>query len=87
MKFDAEEKEILKYFEKAKLETNEEDIAHYQEYARDTLRKDKRISIRISSRDLEGIQKRAIREGLPYQSLISSIIHKYVAGSLVEKPE
>ena len=69
MKLDEEEREILEYFEKAKLSTNEEDLVRYQEYARHTLRKDKRISIRISSRDLEGIQKKAIREGLPYQNL------------------
>ena len=51
------EREILDYFENAKLRTNEDDLARYQEYARHTLRKDKRISIRISSRDLEGIER------------------------------
>ena len=52
----------------------------YAMIARHTLRKDKRINIRISQRDLEGIQVKAVREGIPYQTLISSVLHKYVAG-------
>ena len=44
--------------------------------------KDKRINIRISGRDLESIQRRALEEGIPYQTLVSSIAHKYVSGSL-----
>jgi predicted DNA binding CopG/RHH family protein len=49
--------------------------------AEETFRKDKRINIRISSRDLESIQRRALEEGIPYQTLVSSILHKYVSGS------
>jgi len=45
-------------------------------------KKDKRINIRLSSRDLSAIQKKALKEGLPYQTLVSSILHKYVSGSL-----
>ncbi len=52
----------------------------YAMIARHTLRKDKRINIRISQRDLEGLQVKAVREGIPYQTLISSVLHKYVAG-------
>jgi predicted DNA binding CopG/RHH family protein len=48
--------------------------------AEETIRKDKRINIRISSRDLEALQRRAIEEGLPYQSLVPSVLHKYVSG-------
>ncbi len=51
----------------------------YAGYAELTFKKDKRLNIRISSKDLEGIQKIAIEEGMPYQTLISSIIHKYIA--------
>lgn len=51
----------------------------YTEYAKAALRKDKRLNIRMSSRDIEGIQKIAVNEGIPYQTLISSILHKYVA--------
>ena len=57
----------------------------YQAYARATFRKDKRINIRISERDMIALQKRAIREGIPYQTLISSVLHKYVSGALTEK--
>ena len=50
--------------------------------ARNTFKKDKRINIRISNRDLTAIQSRASQEGIPYQTLVSSIIHKYISGSL-----
>ncbi|GAB4492682.1 MAG: CopG family antitoxin [Anaerolineales bacterium] len=62
-----------------------EQAAQYQAYARATLRKDKRVNIRISEQDLQGLQKRAMREGIPYQTLISSVLHKYVSGLLSEK--
>ena len=47
-----------------------------------TVRKDKRINIRISNRDLTAIQAKASEEDIPYQTLVSSIIHKYISGSL-----
>ena len=53
--------------------------------ARNTLQKDKRINIRMSSRDLNQVQVIAAQEGIPYQTLISSIIHKYVAGALIDR--
>ena len=61
------------------------EIKRYQEYARATFRKDRRVSIRISSKDLAGLQKRALEEGIPYQTLISSVLHKYLARTLVER--
>ena len=57
----------------------------YRAYARSTFRKDKRINIRISEKDLLDLQKRAVREGIPYQTLISSVLHKYINGGLIEK--
>ena len=54
------------------------------EYARNTLRKDKRLNIRISERDLIELQRKAVKEGLPYQTYVSSIIHKFISGTLVE---
>ena len=60
-------------------------IIKYQEYAKATFRKDKRINIRISENDLVGIPKKAVEEGLPYQTLISSVLHKFISGRLVEK--
>lgn len=47
----------------------------YSRYAKATFRKDRRLNIRLSSKDLEAIQKRALAEGLPYQTLISSLLH------------
>ncbi len=49
-----------------------------------TFKKDKKINVKISSRDLSAIQRRALKEGMPYQTLVSSIIHKYVSGSLCD---
>ena len=57
----------------------------YRAYARAAFRKDKRINIRISEKDLLDIQKCAVREGIPYQTLISSVLHKYANGMLSEK--
>ncbi|MDD9985708.1 MAG: antitoxin [Spirochaetaceae bacterium] len=56
----------------------------YRAAARATLRKDKRVSIRMSERDLIHFRKAALREGLPYQTLISSVLHKYINGLLVD---
>ena len=57
----------------------------YRAYARATFRKDKRVNIRISEKDLLDLQKRAIRQGIPYQTLLSSVLHKYANGVLTEK--
>jgi predicted DNA binding CopG/RHH family protein len=54
-------------------------------YARNTLKKDKRLNIRISERGLVELQRKALREGLPYQTFVSSILHKFVNGTLVEE--
>jgi predicted DNA binding CopG/RHH family protein len=62
----------------------EEERKRYSRYAAATSQKDRRVNIRISGKDLEAIQKRAAEEGLPYQTLISSLLHKYVAGRLRE---
>ncbi len=54
----------------------------YEEYARYSLNKRKRINIRMSERDLKKIQAKAIEEGIPYQSLVSMLIHKYNEGKI-----
>jgi len=59
-----------------------EEIKKYQKYASNTLNKNKKINIRITDWDYEKIKIKAVSEGLPYQTLISSIIHKYVTGQL-----
>lgn len=85
MKLDKDERELLASFERGEWKSIR-DLSHakkhYQEAARETLRKDKRINIRLSQKDLEGIQAKAVRDGMPYQTLISSIIHKFVIGNL-----
>ncbi|MBW2079185.1 MAG: antitoxin [Deltaproteobacteria bacterium] len=53
--------------------------------ARNTLKKDKRINLRLTQKDYHQIQVKAIEEGIPYQTLISSIIHKYLNGSLAPR--
>ena len=63
----------------------EKERARYQGYARAMLKKDRRINIRLSQKDLEALQLLALEEGIPYQTLIASILHKYVSGSLVER--
>jgi predicted DNA binding CopG/RHH family protein len=85
---DDEEKNILASYDRGEwrpVKDQEKEIKKLGEYARNTLRKDKRINIRMSSKDLDQVQAIAAEEGIPYQTLISSIIHKYVSGRLVEK--
>ncbi len=88
MKLTEEEREILESVERGewrRIPDFEERALGYQEAARATLRKDKRVNIRMTGRDLARIQKKAIEEGLPYQTLISSILHKYIDGRLIER--
>ncbi len=84
----SEEKDILDSFEKGQwrpAKNRKREIKRLQQYARNTLQKDKRINIRMSSKDLDGVRVIATQQGIPYQTLISSVIHKYVAGYLKEK--
>ena len=85
---DLEEREILESYERDEwrpVKNGSSEIAKLQQYARNTLQKSKRINIRLAERDLVGIQAKAIEEGLPYQTLISSILHKYLSGRLTER--
>jgi len=87
MKLDANEKDILDSVERGEWRSargGKRERSRYTRYARATFRKDRRLNIRISSKDLEAIQKRALEEGLPYQTLISSLLHKYASGRLKE---
>ena len=85
---DQEERDYLESFEKGEWKSviSDDLKAHYQAMARATFRKDKRVNIRISGKDLELIQERALKEGIPYQTLMASILHKYAHGTLAEKP-
>ncbi len=85
MKLDANEKDLLDSVEKGEWRSVrgvKEEKKRYAGYAAATFRKDKRVNIRISGKDLDALQKRALEEGLPYQTLISSLIHKFVSGRL-----
>ena len=85
---DEEEKDILESYERGEwlpVKNPKAEIKKLRQYARNTLQKDKRINIRMSSKDLDQVQIIAVQEGIPYQTLISSIVHKYVAGYLIEK--
>ena len=83
-KLSKEEKEILKAFEAGEFKTvlTPRRKKMLQASAEETFRKDRRINIRISGRDLESLQRRALEEGIPYQTLVSSVLHKYVSGGL-----
>ena len=88
MNLNKEEKEILDAYEKgdfSSIPNAKKEIAKYREYAKSTLQKNKRINIRISERDLIHLQKEAVAEGLPYQTFISSILHKFISGQLTRK--
>jgi len=61
------------------------EINKYAKYAKRSLKKDQRISIRMSKQDLIGIKTRAADEGIPYQTLISSIVHRYIMGGLAAR--
>lgn len=87
MRLDADEKELLQSVESGEWKSaggDKRERARYTRYAAATFRKDRRLNIRVSSKDLEAIQKRALEEGLPYQTLISSLLHKYASGRLKE---
>ncbi len=77
--FDSEELDILKAFENGKLNGSAPSESMVLA-AQQTLKKNKNINIRISENDLESIKLRAAREGMPYQTLIGSLIHKYASG-------
>ncbi len=82
-----EDLELLEAFDAGNLQRapNAAEIQkRHQEYAEAMFKKDARINIRLSSKDLRGLQKKALAEGIPYQTLVASIIHKYVEGRLHE---
>ena len=87
MKVDQEEKEILEAYDRGELKLStpsKKEIAKVKATARNTFRKNRRVTIRLYDHDLKGIQKKAMEKGIPYQTLISGMIHQYVEGDLVE---
>jgi predicted DNA binding CopG/RHH family protein len=85
MKLGKEERDLVRSIEKGEWKSVKDvrqEIARHTEYAKATFRKEKRVNIRISEKDLNAIQSRALEEGIPYQTLMSSVLHKYVNGAL-----
>ena len=81
------EEEILASFERGEWQPSpkgKSEIARFAAMASASLIKDKRVNIRISSRDLDDIQAKAAEEAIPYQTLMASVLHKYVSGRLIE---
>jgi predicted DNA binding CopG/RHH family protein len=88
MKYDKEEKAIVDAYEKDLMvlsKPSKKEIEAIKATARKTLVKDKRITIRLYDHDYQGIQKKAMEMGIPYQTLISGIIHRYIEGDLTSK--
>ena len=88
MKLSKEEKEIKSLYERNALELRKPDKALLRQLkaaTENTFKKDRRINIRLSEHDMVGIQRVAATKGVPYQSLISGLIHQFVEGDLIEK--
>ncbi|MBL6999776.1 MAG: hypothetical protein ISR73_07970 [Gammaproteobacteria bacterium] len=86
IKLDQEEQEILDAYESGEFKSvmTDKRKKSIELTAAETFKKDKRINIRLSGRDLSAIQRRALEEGIPYQTLVASILHKYISGSLYD---
>ena len=87
-KLDKEEQDILDSFERGEWKpapNRRQEIARHVAYARKTLAKDRRVNIRISSKDLEELQAIAVEDGMPYQTLMASVLHRFASGRFVEK--
>lgn len=85
---DREEQEILDAFNAGELKRSDNfhgRIEKHKQYAESVLRKDARMNIRLSRRDLENLQALALADGIPYQTFVASILHKYVEGRLREE--
>jgi len=86
-KLDTEEQELINSLENDEWKSVpnlKDEIKLHQEIAKNTLKKNKRINIRLSLNDLEALKTQAVELGLPYQTLVSSILHQYASGRLVQ---
>ena len=88
MNYDSEEKEIIEAYDTGKMKLSKvssEELEAIKAAASNTFKKDKRVTIRLYEHDFIGIQKKALQMGIPYQTLISGIIHRYIEGDLTSK--
>ncbi len=86
-RLNAEEREVLDLFERGELRSAagiEEEMGAARQAARQTFNKTKRVNLRMTERDFNLAHSRAREEGIPYQTLLSSVIHKYLSGRLAE---
>lgn len=87
-KLNAEERDLIEGFERGEWQSVanfEDEIQAARAAARHTLNKTKRVNLRVTERDFNLAHARAREEGIPYQTLLSSVIHKYLSGRLTEK--
>ena len=85
MKYDKEEQNILETLEKGEMQLrtpSKKEIESIKKAASNTFKKNKRVTIRLYDHDFIGIQKKAMEMGIPYQTLISGLIHRYVEGEV-----
>src|ERR1044072_5083526 len=83
------EEQIARDYEKGRVKSvapSKADLKRFKEAARATFIKNRRVNVRLSSPDLMDLQTRAAEEGVPYQTLIASVLHKFVTGRFTEKP-
>jgi predicted DNA binding CopG/RHH family protein len=88
VKLDKDEQELLDSVERGEWKSVRDlkgEVKRHQQYAKNTLKKDRRVNIRVSSKDLEELQAIAVTDGIPYQTLMSSVLHRFVNGLLVDK--
>ncbi len=88
IRLDKEEKALLESVEKGEwvsIKNKNREILKYIEIAKSSFKKDRRINLRMSSKDVIALQTKALEEGIPYQTLMSSVLHKFVTGRLIEK--
>lgn len=81
---DEQEQDILDTFNRGEWVSTGEDLDKYKEVAKQTFAKNHRINFRVSEKDFRSIQISARKEGIPYQTLVSSVVHKYLSGQLRE---
>lgn len=88
-KADPYETALLTAFDKGALKSvaTKSELSRFKAAARATAIKDRRVNIRLSSGDLQDIQVKALEQGLPYQTLITSVLHRYVTGRLAERED
>ncbi len=79
---ESEEEEILDSFNRGEWSSKGENLDKYKEAAKHTFIKNRRINFRVSEKDFRSIQVKAREEGIPYQTLVSSVVHKYLSGRL-----